>query len=136
MSDAPAAGGAIQPLNTADSQEIVRVFQSMMSNRESLTAKIAELTVEQAEYKRVADTIKPMDGARRCYQLINGTLVEKVLSEVVPEVNANRDALAEVLKGMTERLSKLVIEMKEYQTKFNREIGCLAGSEGVKRPVR
>lgn len=130
----PAAGGSAAP---ADNQEIIRVFQAMMSQREAMTAKISELTVEQAEYKRVADTLKPMDGARRCYQLINGTLVEKTLAEVTPEVVANRDALAEVLKGMTERLTKLNTEMKEYQAKFNR--ACLdialCGGEALRSAV-
>lgn len=127
----PAAGGSAAPV---DNQEIIRVFQAMMSNREAMTAKISELTVEQAEYKRVADTLKPMDGARRCYQLINGTLVEKTLAEVTPEVVANRDALAEVLKAMTERLTKLNTEMKEYQAKFNRacfEAVVIRGDEAV-----
>lgn len=118
MSEAAGGSGASSDA-PADQAEIIRVFQSMMAQKEQLSSKISELTVEHAEYKRVADTLKPMDGARRCFQLLNGVLVEKTIDEVAPSVAANRDSLESVVKGMHERLAKLLEEMKAYQAKFN-----------------
>jgi prefoldin subunit 2 len=103
-----------------DQSEIIRVFQNMMSQKEQLTAKISELAVEHAEYKRVAESLKTMDGGRRCYQLLNGVLVERTVGEVAPSVAENRDSLDQVVKSMHERLGKLVEEMKVYQQRFNR----------------
>ena len=112
------AGGASTATPSQD--EVIRTFQQMMGQREQLTSKISELTVEHAEYKRVAETLKTMDGARRCHQLLNGVLVERTVGEVVPSVTENRDMLDQVVKSMTERLAKLIEEMKAYQQKFNR----------------
>jgi prefoldin subunit 2 len=117
---ADAGGSSSAAPSNVDQGEVIRVFQNMMGQREQLTSKISELTVEHAEYKRVAETLKTMDGARRCHQLLNGVLVERTVGEVVPSVTENRDMLDQVVKSMTERLSKLIDEMKAYQQKFNR----------------
>jgi prefoldin subunit 5 len=119
---ARASGGAPSGAAAPDNSEIIRTFQAMMSQKEALSTKISELTVEHAEYKRVAETLKPMDASRRCFQLLNGTLVEKTIGEVAPDVGANRDSLEQVVKGMHERLNKLVADMKDYQQKFNRAL--------------
>jgi len=42
----------------------------------------------------VAETIRPLEGGRKCFQLINGVLVERVVSEVLPIVDQNRDSVS------------------------------------------
>lgn len=47
----------------------------------------------RAPRRLVAETIRPLDGGRKCFQLINGVLVERIVSEVLPIVDQNRDSV-------------------------------------------
>ncbi len=39
----------------------------------------------------VLNSITKMDGARKCYQLVGGVLVEKTIETVIPDVTFNKD---------------------------------------------
>lgn len=112
-------------------KEIVRRFEGMIARQRQLVGKIAELDSQRLEYSRVASTIKPMDGSRRCYQLINTVLVEKTLAEVVPFVEANLDGLESVVRKLNEDLAATSLELREYQTKHNIRVVPPKGQEAA-----
>ena len=41
----------------------------------------------------VTETLKPLEGDRRCYHLVSGVLVERTVKDVMPMVEHNRDAV-------------------------------------------
>ena len=49
----PAAGSTLPALDPANKEEILRVFQSMTQQRDSLTDKLSELLYSHSEYKCV-----------------------------------------------------------------------------------
>jgi prefoldin subunit 2 len=41
----------------------------------------------------VAETIRPLESSRKCFQLIGGVLAERTVGEVLPLVETNRDSV-------------------------------------------
>ena len=100
-------------------EEILRVFQDMTKQRDQMQEKISELLVQYSEYKRVADTLEPLEKDKKAWHLVNSVLIERNVGEVLPVVLANRDGLQQLQATLTERLKKLQLEIKEFSTKYN-----------------
>ena len=98
--------------------EIMATFQEMQRQRDMYIQKVSELNVEHSEYRRVVEIIKPLDSARKCFQLINSVLVERTLAEAAPIVEMNRDNLAALIKDLEGRHTKLVADIREFSTRF------------------
>lgn len=120
-----ASGGAtsgdsqLPELDPSNKDEILRVFQDMTKQRDQLQEKLSEFLFQYSEYKRVADTLEPMDKGRKAWHLVNSVLVERNVGEVLPVVAANRDGIQKMQTGLQERLTKLQAEIKEFSTKYN-----------------
>jgi prefoldin subunit 2 len=99
-------------------EEILQTFQEMQRQRDLYIQKIAELNAEHAEYRRVVEIVRPLDPARKCFQLINSVLVERTLGEVQPIVELSRDNLAALIKDLEQRHTKAVADIREFSARF------------------
>lgn len=50
-------------------------------------------TTAIANCRLVAESIKPLEPARKCFQLIGGVLVERTVGDVLPIVEHNRESV-------------------------------------------
>jgi prefoldin subunit 2 len=55
----------------------------------------------------VLETLKPLPDDRKCFRMVNGVLVERTVSDVLPALQTNADGLKKVLEDL----------LKQYQTK-------------------
>ena len=55
----------------------------------------------------VLETLEPLPGDRKCFRLINGVLVERTVTDVVPALQTNAEGLKKVLDDL----------VKQYKTK-------------------
>nr|POE49449.1 putative prefoldin subunit 2 [Quercus suber] len=55
----------------------------------------------------VLETLAPLPGSRKCFRMINGVLVERTVSDVLPALQTNADGLKQVLEDL----------VKQYRTK-------------------
>ncbi|KAI7360123.1 hypothetical protein KC320_g54 [Hortaea werneckii] len=55
----------------------------------------------------VLETLTPLPGDRKCFRMINGVLVERTVSEVLPALQTNAEGLKKVLEDL----------VKQYRTK-------------------
>jgi prefoldin subunit 2 len=58
-------------------------------------------------YSLVLETLKPLPDDRKCFRMVNGVLVERTVSDVLPALQTNADGLKKVLEDL----------LKQYQTK-------------------
>lgn len=70
-----------------------------------IAEKLADIEAEMEEYKYtkwvfgivyltysvVIEALKPLDGDRKCHRLVNGVLVERSVSQVLPALTTNID---------------------------------------------
>lgn len=60
------------------------------------------------------ETLRGVDGSRKCFRMVGGVLVERTVAEVLPELETNRNKLPEVLQAIHEQLAKKGQEINEY----------------------
>lgn len=83
---------------------------------QSIAEKLSEIEAEMEEYKYieqdvvhtslfacrvVIEALKPLDGSRKCHRLINGVLVERSVSQVLPALQVNYDKVPHQLTRFT-----------------------------------
>jgi prefoldin subunit 2 len=80
--------------SSAELETAVKRVQELRQQEQLLFTKITELQGQEQEYKLVSDTMKPMEGNRKCFQLIGTVLVEKSVQDVLPNIDRNRDGVS------------------------------------------
>lgn len=55
----------------------------------------------------VIETLEPLPKDRKCFRMVNGVLVERIIDDVLPALKTNSDGLKQVLEEM----------LKQYKTK-------------------
>lgn len=108
-----ASGGANPQLLSKD--EVIARYQRMRQDEQTKRSKIQELLAQEAEFRMVIETLKPVDPDRRCYHQIGGVLAERTVKEVLPVLEVNRDGLAKLLGTLEAEFSKTVQERTDFQ---------------------
>lgn len=62
----------------------------------------------------VIETLKGVEGSRKCFRMVGGVLVERTVAEILPELESNREQLPKALAALQEQLTKKGQEINEY----------------------
>jgi chaperonin cofactor prefoldin len=68
---------------------IVETYQRLKGELDTLAQRVLEFEAKHREHSVVCETLRPLDGGRRCYQLLGGVLAERTVKEVLPVVEKN-----------------------------------------------
>ncbi|KAK9502238.1 hypothetical protein O3M35_011046 [Rhynocoris fuscipes] len=104
---------------TLTTEEIYNGFQMLRNEQRNLASKLSEVEMDLSEHKMVLETLKDLDGDRKCYRLIGGILCEKTVKEVIPSLTINRDKLTGLAETLNEQVMKKGTEINEYKEKYN-----------------
>lgn len=63
----------------------------------------------------VLETLEPLPQDRKCFRMINGVLVERKVSDVVPALKTNSDGLKKVLEDLLKQYKSLQQEMDSWK---------------------
>lgn len=63
----------------------------------------------------VLETLTPLDGERKCFRLINGVLVERTVSDVVPLLQTNAEGLKKVLEELVKTYKSKENELEKWK---------------------
>lgn len=72
-----------------------------------------KLTV--AARRLVLETLTPLPGDRKCFRMINGVLVERTVSDVLPALQTNADGLKKVLADLVKQYRGKQDEMEKWK---------------------
>ncbi|KAE8750389.1 hypothetical protein FOCC_FOCC002949 [Frankliniella occidentalis] len=104
---------------TLTQEEIYNGFQVLRNEQRVLVTKLSELELELSEHKIVVDTMKDLDGDRKCFQLIGGVLCERTVKDVLPQLQMKKDSLTKIMGDYNEQITKKGKEINEYKEKHN-----------------
>uniref|UniRef100_A0A0V0G7R5 Putative molecular chaperone prefoldin subunit 2 n=1 Tax=Triatoma dimidiata TaxID=72491 RepID=A0A0V0G7R5_TRIDM len=104
---------------TLTTEEIYNGFQLLRNEQRNLINKLSEVEMDLNEHKMVLDTLKDLDGGRKCFRLIGGVLCEKTVKDVIPTLTTNRDQLSALAETLNEQVTKKGLEINEYKEKNN-----------------
>lgn len=108
--------------NKGNEEKIVAQFQQLRQEQRAIALKIAELEAEINEHELVIDTIKDVEGDRKCFRMIGGVLVERSVKEVLPALRKNKEQVAGVVTKLKEQLTAKGKEVNEFREKHNIKI--------------
>ncbi|PNF31784.1 Prefoldin subunit 2 [Cryptotermes secundus] len=72
-------------------EQIFETFQTLRKEQVRFGNKIAELEFDLHEHKIVIDTLKEVDGDRKCFNMVGGVLYERTVKEVLPILISNQE---------------------------------------------
>ncbi|CAH0388330.1 unnamed protein product [Bemisia tabaci] len=98
-------------------EEIINQFQVLRGEQRIIANKLSEARTEIFEYKLVIDTLKDVEGDRKCYHAIGGILCEKTVKDVLPKLVDTSSKLEGLCQTLEEQLTKKGIEINEFKQK-------------------
>ncbi|KAG8263845.1 Prefoldin subunit 2 [Homalodisca vitripennis] len=85
--------------------------------------------------KIVIDTLKDLDGDRKCFRMVGGVLCEKTVKEVLPVLSTNKQQLSNLIDSLNKQLTKKGIEINEYKEKHSIRIKGQDEEESTEKKV-
>lgn len=107
---------AVKELTTE--QEIIEEFNRMRQDQSNLMSRIAEVEAESHEHHLVKTTLQPLEATRRCHRLVGGCLVERVVGDVLPEIEQDLANYELMLKRMNEALLQKEKDIEAFMVKY------------------
>lgn len=90
-----------------------------MEEREALATAVLERQQEAEEHDLVLKQLEKQDGSKRAWRLVGDVLVERTISEMIPEIAKNRDNLSAVAQNFKAQLERKQKEVLAFQEKYN-----------------
>ncbi|XP_065917892.1 prefoldin subunit 2-like [Dysidea avara] len=103
-------------------EKVVAQFQQLRQEQRAIALKISELESEVNEHETVIETIKDVDGDRKCFRMIGGVLVERSVKEVLPALRKNREQISGLVSKLKAQLTVKGKEVNEFREKHNIKI--------------
>ncbi|XP_002742362.1 prefoldin subunit 2-like [Saccoglossus kowalevskii] len=110
-------------------EQVISGFNQLRQEQRSLATKIAELEVEQNEHRLVVETLKEVDGSRRCFRMVGGILVERTVDDVLPALDKNRQQIKKLVESLNEQIELKGKQINEYREKYNIRVQGEQGTE-------
>jgi len=111
-----------KPVKQLTDQEIQATYSRLQSELQSLAQKIGELESDSEEHELVLKTLEECvakEPSRKCFRLIGGTLVERTVKDVEPEVRTRRDGIRGVLDTLISQYKTKEAEFQTFQKDHN-----------------
>ncbi|EAN80218.1 prefoldin subunit 2, putative [Trypanosoma brucei brucei TREU927] len=132
--------------NSPTEEEVVMRYQQLRQECLAMDSRISELENELHEHQLVADTLKPLNGDRRCHRLVGGALIERTVADILPELVENIKGIEEALAQLNKMLTEKQAAMDEYARKHGVTVAQRQGQtpagggganndEGEKKPM-
>ncbi|KAF2400355.1 Prefoldin beta-like protein [Trichodelitschia bisporula] len=113
---------AQQRLTAQRQNELQLQYQNYKQTLQTLAQKIGDVEQETEEHKLVLETLAPLPGARKCFRMINGVLVERTVQDVVPALKTNSEGLRKVLDELLVQYKSKQEEMEKWKKKNNIQV--------------
>ncbi|BCS23873.1 putative prefoldin subunit 2 [Aspergillus puulaauensis] len=111
-----------QQINPKKQQELQTQYTTYKNTLQQLAQKIGDIETEAEEHKLVIDTLEPLPQDRTCFRMVNGVLVERTVSDVLPTLKTNSDGLKQVLEELLKSYKLKQTEMDSWKKKNNIQV--------------
>ncbi|CAK7202529.1 Cochaperone prefoldin complex subunit [Sporothrix eucalyptigena] len=122
MSTAAASSASSQPASAKRQQDLQVQYSNFKNALQQIAQKIGDVEQEADEHKLVLETLEPLPGDRKCFRMINGVLIERTVSDVVPALKTNAEGLAKVLEDLVKQYKSREEELAKWKKKNNVQV--------------
>ncbi|GAB1740681.1 hypothetical protein NU219Hw_g5773t1 [Hortaea werneckii] len=113
---------AEKALSAKKQQELQVQYSNYKDTLQAIAQKIGDVEQEAEEHKLVLETLTPLPGDRKCFRMINGVLVERTVSEVLPALQTNAEGLKKVLEDLVKQYRTKQEDMDKWKKKNNIQV--------------
>merc|ERR1712070_585941 len=113
---------AEKTLSAKKQQELQVQYSNYKDTLQAIAQKIGDVEQEGEEHKLVLETLTPLPGDRKCFRMINGVLVERTVSEVLPALQTNAEGLKKVLEDLVKQYRTKQEDMDKWKKKNNIQV--------------
>ncbi|KAK3393013.1 Prefoldin beta-like protein [Podospora didyma] len=113
---------ATQQVPAKRQQDLQVQYTTYKNTLQSLAQKIGDVEQEAEEHKLVLETLGPLPGDRKCFRMINGVLVERTVTDVVPALQTNAEGLKKVLEDLVKQYKTKQDELEKWKKKNNVQV--------------
>ncbi|KAK3329351.1 Prefoldin beta-like protein [Apodospora peruviana] len=103
-------------------QDLQLQYTTYKNTLQQIAQKIGDVEQEAEEHKLVLDTLQPLSGDRKCFRMINGVLVERTVSDVVPALQTNAEGLKKVLDDLVKQYKSKQEDLEKWKKKNNVQV--------------
>lgn len=103
-------------------QELQIQYSGFKSSLEQIARKIGDIEQELEEHRLVLNNLEKLPKDRKCFQMINGVLVEKTVQDVIPALKTNSEGLRKVLDDLLKQYKSKQVEMDQWKKKNNIQV--------------
>ncbi|KAL9632992.1 MAG: hypothetical protein Q9164_004964 [Protoblastenia rupestris] len=96
-------------------QELQQQYTNYKNNLQQLAQRIGDIEQDAEEHKLVLETLDSLPADRKCFRMINGVLVERVVKDVMPALKTNSEGLKKVLEELVKQYKKSQDEMEKWK---------------------
>ncbi|KAG9233246.1 Prefoldin beta-like protein [Amylocarpus encephaloides] len=111
-----------QQVSQRKQQELQQQYEQYKTNLQQTASKIGDVETEAEEHRLVLETLEPLPGDRKCFRMINGVLVERMVKDVVPALKTNSEGLKKVLEELMKSYRTKNVEMETWKKKNNIQV--------------
>ncbi|KAJ9157516.1 hypothetical protein NKR23_g681 [Pleurostoma richardsiae] len=113
---------ATQAAAAKKQQDLQLQYTTYKNTLQQIAQKIGDVEQEAEEHKLVLDTLDPLPGDRKCFRMINGVLVERTVTDVVPALKTNAEGLKKVLEDLVKQYTTKQDELEKWKKKNNVQV--------------
>ncbi|KAK5133263.1 hypothetical protein LTR08_007997 [Meristemomyces frigidus] len=115
-----------QAVSAKKQQDLQTQYSNYKDTLQAVAQKIGDVEQEAEEHKLVLETLTPLPGDRKCFRMINGVLVERTVSDVLPALQTNADGLKKVLEDLLKQYRGKQDEMEKWKARsISTNVGLL-----------
>ncbi|KAI8488731.1 PREDICTED: prefoldin subunit 2-like [Branchiostoma belcheri] len=103
-------------------EQVVAGFNQLREQQRAVASKCSELEMELNEHRLVVETLKDVDGDRKCFRMVGGVLVERTVKEVLPALEHNMEQLSKLIESLNAQVVAKGEELTKYREKYNIKI--------------
>ncbi|BFU25116.1 prefoldin subunit 2, putative [Entamoeba histolytica HM-1:IMSS-B] len=99
-------------------QAALQQFQQLKQDQNVLARQLADMDSTLKEHKLVLDTLSKVEPSRKCFRLINGVMVERTASEIIPAINKSIEQIQKLMKEVNDNIAAKTSEINKFMEHY------------------
>ncbi|KAL7712461.1 Prefoldin subunit 2 [Entamoeba marina] len=102
----------------SNQQVILQQFQQMKQDQNVLARQLADMDATLKEHNLVKEVLSKVEPSRKCFRLVNGVMVERTASEVIPAIDKSIEQINQIMKEVNDDIAAKTKDINQFMEKY------------------
>ena len=99
-------------------QLALQQLQQLRQDQNQLARQLADMDSTMKEHKLVLETLQKVEPTRKCFRLVNGVMVERTASEIIPAIKKSIEQIEQVMKELNDSIAAKTAEINKFMEHY------------------